>query len=135
MTLAPFTPPLRYRATLERNVESGLSPTNQPLPKRYEVVDGELACHYWEPPRAADASGAGLREGPNVVVVALGPRLLVGRRSDVRVEDIVTEVRMPDGEVVTGQRMRVEEILFRASHTEVGLELISSGPVVEGAAS
>lgn len=128
------TPPLRHRATLKRAPAAGLSPTRQPLPSTPVVVDAELECHYWEPTRAADAAGAGLREGPNVVVVALGPRMLVARAADVRVSDVVAEVR--DGsDVVTSQAMRVEEVLWRSTHQELGLELLSAGPLQEGPAS
>lgn len=128
-------PPLRHSATLERNVETGKSPTNQRLPARFEVLEAELPCSYWEPSRAADAQGAGLREGPAVNIHALGPRMIVSTLADVRVGDRVTEVRGQGGDgrtyVITRQAARVVEVLWRESHQEAGLELISAGPVVE----
>lgn len=124
-------PPLTHTAVLARNVETATSPTNQPLPPTYEVVTAALRCKYWEPDRAVDRAMAGLREGPNVVVVAVGPRMLVATEADVRVNDRVTEVRSGAG-VITGQPMRVVEVLWRASHQEVGLELVSAGAVQEG---
>lgn len=129
-------PPMRHRATLERNTEDGLSPTRQPLPPSYEEVTVDLPCFYWEPGRSVDGARAGLREGPDVVAVALGPQMLVGRRADVRVGDRVTGVRFAQsGEVITDQASRIVEVLFRQTHTHVGLELISSGPLVEGEGS
>lgn len=125
-------PPLRHRATLERAAAGGLSPTRQRLRSALAVVEADVPCHYWEPTRAADAAGAGLREGPAVVVVALGPRMLVRKAADFRVGDVVTSVREPGGAVITSQSMRVEEVLWRSTHQEVGLELLSSGPVQEG---
>lgn len=129
--IAPvIRPPLRHRATLERNTATGTSPTNQPLAPTFEVVNDDLHCHYWEPERAVDTAHAGLREGPNTVVVALGPRLLVRTDAEVLVGDRVTEVRSRAG-IVSAEAMRVVEVLWRSSHTEIGLELTSSGPVVE----
>jgi len=126
-------PPLRHRVVLERNVETGISATRSPLPPRFEPVATSMPAHYWEPERAVDAARTGLREGPNVIAVALGPRLLVRREADVRIEDRVTQVRWAGGsEVITAQPMRVVEVLWRQSHTDVGLELITPGPLVEG---
>lgn len=128
--IALMSPPMPHRATLERNVEAGLSETRQPLAPSYDVVDEALPCAYWEPERAIDGSRGGLREGPNVVLVAVGPRMLIRRRADVRVGDVVAEVRA-GAEVVTAQRMRVTEVLWRRSHQDVGMELISSGGIQE----
>lgn len=126
-------PPLRMRAVLERNTETGLSPTRQPLPPAFEPVADALPCWYWEPERAVDSARAGLREGPNIVAVALGPRMLVRPTADVRVDDRVTQVRWAgSSEVISAQPMRVIEVLWRQSHTDVGLELVSAGPIVEG---
>lgn len=135
MVLALPAPPLRHLATLERNVTTGLSPTNQPLPPEWDVVDTALPCSYWEPSRAADAEGAGLREGPNANIHALGPRMIVAPEADVRVGDRFTEVRRPTSAlapvVITRQTSRVVEILWRETHQELGLELVSPGPLVE----
>jgi hypothetical protein len=128
---ATIRPPLTHTAAYERNISSGRSPTNQPLPPEYTAVSTSLPCKYWEPQRATDRAAAGLREGPNVVLVALGPRMLVSAEADVKIGDVVTEVRSGAG-VITAQRQRVVEILWRASHQEVGLELVASGPVQEG---
>lgn len=127
-------PPMRHRATVERLTSGGLSPTRQQLPGSRAVVIADMPCSYWEPTRAADAAGAGLREGPNVVIVALGPRMLVRKAEDIRVGDVVTEVREGTN-VITSQQMRAEEVLWRSTHQEVGLELLSAGPLQEGVGS
>lgn len=129
--IALSAPPMPHRATLERNTESGLSETRQPLAPSYAVVAEALPCAYWEPERAIDGSRGGLREGPNVVLVAVGPRMLVRRQADVQVGDLITEIRAGT-EVVSAQRMRITEVLWRRSHQDVGMELISAGAVQEG---
>lgn len=130
--IALVAPPLPHRAILKRHPDPGLSATNQPLPPvEPETIDAALRCAYWEPERAVDGSRGGLREGPNVVLVAIGPRMLVRRRADVRVGDLVTEVRY-GAAVVTAQPMRVTEVLWRRSHQDVGMELLSAGPLQEG---
>ncbi len=127
---AAIRPPLRFVAQLERNTETGVSPTRQPLAPVFAVIDSALPCFYWEPESAVDTARAGLREGPNAVLVAIGPRLLVRRDADVQIGDRISSVRA-GSTVVSVQTMRVVEVLFRQTHTDVGLELISSGPVVD----
>lgn len=113
-------PPLRHRATVTRNVETGVSPTRSPLPPRFEVVDTALPCHFWEP----GAPGDGEHLGPNTDVVSIGPRMLVRRVADVGVGDEVSEVRAGTAVIRSG-RLRVTEDLWRSTHRELGLELVS----------
>jgi hypothetical protein len=127
VAVRPF---LTHTAAYERNTESGRSPTNQRLPATYELVANDLACQYWEPETTPDRAHAGLREGPNVVLVSLGPRMLVATEADVRVGDVVTSVSSGAG-VITADRMRVTDILWRQTHQEVALEQLSSGPIQE----
>jgi hypothetical protein len=125
------TPPFPHRAIQARPSSPGLSATRQPLPAELETIDDDLHCAYWEPESAVDTARAGLREGPNTVLVALGPRMLVSRRVDVQIGDVMEEVRSGDS-IITAQSMRVIEVLWRRGHQDIGLELISGGPVQEG---
>jgi hypothetical protein len=123
-------PWLTHTASYERNAVTERSPTNQRLPASYELVAADLACQYWEPETTPERAHAGLHEGPNVVLVLLGPRMLVATDADIRVGDVVTSIRSGAG-VITGDRMRVTDILWRQTHQEVALEQLSTGPVQE----
>lgn len=123
--MAPFAPTLPHRATVQRNTETGLDANRQPKPATFEVHDAALPCTYWEAverPRAGVGT-AGLRRGPDIGVLVEGTHLLVARTADIRIGDLVTEVRTPDGTVISSDRYEVVQDLWRRSHRELGLEV------------
>lgn len=129
-------PPLRFRATVERNVETELSPTRSPLPPRFAPHLADLRCFFWEPREIPGGRGmGGLQLGPNTDKVVEGPRLLVRRDADVKIGDEITEIRTRGGVVVRAGRLRIVEDLWRSTHREIGLELVTGIPVTEAAYS
>lgn len=123
MITAGPRPPLRHRAVVERNAETGLSPTRQPLPPRYESLHAALPCHFWEVEEVPGRSSAGLREGPNVDLIVHGLRMLVAKDADVEVGDkILSVVEAQSGAVITDNPMRIVKNLWRSTHREIGME-------------
>lgn len=119
-------PPLRHRAVVERNVETGLSPTRSPLPARFEVHDAALPCHLWEVENVPGRTAAGLLEGPNVDIVVEGLRMLVKADADIDVNDEISQVSLGT-RILTAHRMRVVKHLIRETHAELALELVRAG--------
>jgi hypothetical protein len=114
--------PLVHTAVVERSTAAGESPSRQRLPARWAVHLEAMPCTFWQPEKLPLSTGSsGLREGPNVVVVSDGPRLLVARTADVGVGDRIREVRAGETVLAVGP-MPVVDDLMRRSHRELALE-------------
>lgn len=122
-------PPLRHLAVVARNVETGTSPTRQPLPPRFETLHEALPCHFWEVEEVPGRSSAGLREGPNVDIIVHGLRVLVRRDADIDVGDKITSVVDLMGNTVSDATMRCVKNLWRSTHRELAFELVRGDSV------
>lgn len=122
------TPPLRFRATVERNTETGKSPTGQPLPPEYATVTTDLPCFYWESEQVVTGTGrsSGLTEGPRVVAVIEGPRMLVAQAADIRIGDRIPLIKVGT-RVIADRPARVVKDLWRQTHRELALEAVGAG--------
>ena len=121
-----LTPPFRHRATVERDVESGVDAWNAPLPRVPEVLEAAQPCDYWVDQET-------LVEGPNIAATVEMPRMLIPRDATVTVGDEVPEVRNERGEVISSGRLRVTgDVRQEPSHRELRLELAASPKAPEG---
>lgn len=111
-----LSPPLRHRATVQRDRESGTDSWNNPLPPSLETIHTALPCDYWV--RAE-------REtiGPNVNVLVEDSRMLVAKDADIVVGDVVTLIVNRRGDVLASGDLRVAaDLMMEPTHRELGLE-------------
>lgn len=126
-------PPFPHRAVVERDRAVGRAPSGNRLPADYQLHIAELPCAFWVPDELPLASGAaGIRLGPNVDVVAGGPRMLIPHGTDVGVGDRIRDVTS-GAELVTAGPLRIVVDRWRRTHRELGLE--EAGAMVAAEAS
>lgn len=127
-----IAPPLPHRAVVKRDRAVGRSPSGNRLPADFQVHITGLPCAFWEPSELPLGNGpVGLRLGPNVDVVAAGPRMLVGQTADVDVGDFIVDVTA-GGRLVTAGPLRVVVNHWRRTHRELGLEEAGAQQPAEG---
>ncbi len=128
-----ITPRFPHRAVVRRDRAVGSSPSGNRLPADFATHIAALPCAYWEPSDLPLANGpVGLRQGPNVDVVAAGPRMLIPQGADVGVGDQIVDV-VAAGRSITAGPLRVVDDQWRRTHRELGLE--EAGATVAAEAS
>jgi hypothetical protein len=122
LVIPAISPPLPHRAVVKRDRAVGRSPSGNRLPADLQVHIPSLPCAYWEPSELPLGNGpVGLRLGPNVDVVAAGPRMLIDGAADVGVGDVIVDVTN-GGQLVAAGPLRVVVNHWRRTHHELGLE-------------
>lgn len=118
-----IAPPMPHLALVERDRAVGTAPSGQRLPPDFQPHVADLPCAFWEPTELPLGNGpVGLRTGPQVDVVATGPRMLVYQDADVGVGDRIRHVRNRDGSPIDAGPLRIVVDHWRRTHRELGLE-------------
>lgn len=106
---------MRYRCTIERAIETGRDPLNQPTRAWVDhLVD--LPCTLWH------TGGPGEQVGPPVQAVIATWQLALPHGADVTEADRVREVRDADGTQLNTQPIGIRQVVRRETHTLLQLD-------------
>jgi hypothetical protein len=109
---------LTMRASVERNLQTGTDPHNNPLPPDFQPLHAALPCFAWSP-RSRE-----LQDATKVARIE-DLRALFAKDADLQAGDEITEIRNRAGAVVIEGRLKVEGApQFKHNHIEASLQRI-----------